>query len=61
MVTAKGADGSEFLIRKQTFIKKNTQSVDDVYIRDKKVSISISLSYNARFIFFAASDICVEF
>ena len=52
MVTAKGADGSEFLIRKQTFIKKNTQSVDDVYIRDKKVSISISLSYNARFIFF---------
>ena len=39
MVTASNADGTEFLIRKQTFIKKNTQSVDDVYNRQKKVSI----------------------
>jgi len=29
-----------FIIRKQTFIVKNDQSIDDVYIREKKVSDS---------------------
>ena len=39
MVTA--AAGGDFLIRKQTFIVKNNRSIDEVYIREKKVSLLI--------------------
>ena len=40
MVQAQGAEGDSFLIRKQTMIVKNTKTIDEVYRRDTKVSIS---------------------
>ena len=42
MVQAQGAEGENtFLIRKQTMIVKNTKTIDEVYRRDAKVSISL--------------------
>ena len=36
MVSA--ANPGDFLIRKSTFIVKNTKTIDEVYFREKKVS-----------------------
>jgi len=42
MVQASDA-GADFLIRKSTFIVKNTRSIDEVYLREKKVSHAVVL------------------
>ena len=32
---------NSFLIRKQTFIVKNNRPIDEVYLREKKVSLNL--------------------
>lgn len=39
---------NSFLIRKQTFIVKNERPIDDVYIREKKVSDCLTFNPSSQ-------------